>query len=105
MGIQCTYKNLQCAFSEKGSFIHHKEFCIECWNQRAFVLHTRTFSVSLPGTIYVTSWSVIGYNKQQVASDFGGRQNEKLIIMLHFFTKWQLEISKFKVLRATGTLE
>ena len=47
----------------------------------------------------------MGYNKQQVASDFGGRQNEKLIIMLHFFTKWQLEISKFKVLRATGTLE
>ena len=75
MGIQCTYKSLQCAFSEKGSFIHHKELCIECWNQQAFVLHTKTFSVSLPGTIYDTSWSVMGYDKLQVASDFGGGQN------------------------------
>ena len=35
----------------------------------------KDFSVSLPGTIYDTSWSVMGYSKQQVASDFGGRQN------------------------------
>ena len=37
--------------------------------------------------------------------DMIGCMTEELIIMLHFFTKWQLEIFKFKVLRATGTLK